>query len=70
MRARFFLHRLTADGHRPAVNDGDLDMDFNFDSRGVMANERCVAVASVPSSVLRVRTGQVSDDGILWEVEL
>lgn len=67
VRARFFLHQITAAGHRPAGND---DMDFDFDSRGAMTDGRCVVVAPVPSGVLRVRTGQFNATGPLWEAEL
>ena len=56
--ARFFLHQLTAAGQRPVGDDAGLDMDFNFDSRGVMNDNRCVAVAPVPPDVPHVRTGR------------
>ena len=68
--ARFFLHELTAAGHRPAGDGAGLDMDFDFDSRGVASDNRRVAVAPVPTGVPRVRTGQFNDHGILWKVEL
>ena len=69
-RARFFLHPLTVAGPRPTGPAPSLDLDFDFDDRGMLSDNRCVAMVPVPSGVPRVRTGQFNDDGALWEVEL
>ena len=68
---RFFLHPLTVVDGRLVKDAAIVDLDFDFDNRGVVENGRCVAVAPVPLGVRRVRTGQfTADEGVLWEVEL
>ena len=61
---RFFLHVFA--GGRMA------NLDFDFIARGVVADDRCVALARLPAhDIDRIRTGQfVAGEGELWRVEL
>ena len=70
----FFLHVVPADlddlpddrrGH------GFDNLDFGFDVRGVMFDDRCVARVFLPKhDVARITTGQYDGANRIWEVEL
>lgn len=60
---RFFLHAFAGPSR--------INLDFDFVERGVRADGWCVAVVRLPAAdVGRIHTGQFTDEGQLWSVEL
>ena len=70
----FFLHVVPADlGDLPDDRRGHGfdNLDFGFDVRGVMFDDRCVARVFLPKhDVARITTGQYDGAERIWEVEL
>ena len=70
----FFLHVVPADlGDLPDDRRGHGfdNLDFGFDVRGVMFDDKCVARVFLPKhDVARITTGQYDGAERIWEVEL
>ena len=65
-QARFFLHVFQENGAPEAAGD-TVNMDFDFDDRGMRHDDRCVAVVPLPDyPVARVRTGQFAAGAQVW----
>lgn len=72
--ARFFIHVVPAD-QADLPNDrrqhGFDNLDFDFYEYGVLEDGRCIAVRELPDyDIATIRTGQFSDAGSIWSVEL
>ena len=74
-RANFFLHIIPADAsalpfHRQ--EHGFDNLDFNFNDDEVKASDgRCVALRDLPRyPIERIRTGQFTREGQLWQTEI
>ena len=71
--ARFFLHVTPLDaGDLPEERRaaGFANLDFAFGDRGLRYEGACLASVALPEyGVARVRTGQSSEDGAIWEGE-
>ncbi len=71
--ALFFLHLIPADeddlpDHRKQYGFDNLDFGFNW--RGVIFEGKCMAAIALPEyAITRIRTGQFTDEGRLWEGE-
>ncbi len=71
--ALFFLHLIPADeddlpDHRKRYDFDNLDFDFEW--RGVIFEGKCMAAIALPEyAITRIRTGQFTDEGSLWEGE-
>ncbi len=72
IKHRFFLHVYAKDKKNlPAIQQkrGWLDMDFNFNSVGIIKDNRCIAFVALPEyDISKVRTGQFENDKIDWDV--
>jgi len=72
IKHRFFLHVYSKDKKNlPAIQQkrGWLDMDFNFNSAGIIKDNRCIAFIALPEyDISKVRTGQFENDKIDWDV--
>ena len=72
--ARFFLHVIPADvsdlpDYRKRWNHDNLD--FSFRHRRIPHSTRAIAVLALPDyAVARIRTGQFTSEGRLWEAEV
>ena len=68
-QARFFLHVFRESGAPEATGDR-VNMDFDFDDRGMRNDGRCVAVVPLPNyPVAQVRTGQFAAGAQIWAAE-
>ncbi len=71
--ALFFLHVIPGDAndlpdHRKRYDFDNLD--FGFEWRGVIFEGKCMAAIALPEyAITRIRTGQFTDAGRLWEGE-
>ena len=69
--AWFFLHLTPANpGDLPGGRRGYgyANLDFQFDWRGVVLDEECIAIVPLPDyPIAAVATGQYTDAGRLWE---
>ena len=70
----FFLHIYpvqAADLSAVQQEYGFANLDFDFDERGVVVDEKCAAVIALPQyPITLIRTGQyIQNGGRLWEVE-
>lgn len=72
IEARFFLHIVPVDKNDlPAgrVQHGFDNLDFYFNDRGGRLDDRCMAsVDLVQYDIDRIRTGQFTDEGKIWDV--
>ena len=72
--ARFFLHLTPADPNvLPELRRsyGFDNRDFSFDPDGVRFDGKCLVRVSLPDyDIASIRTGQYTDAGRIWEVEL
>lgn len=66
--APFFLHLLPSAPHdRP----DQRSFDFDSDGRGVRFDGKCLATVRLPGNDLtRLRTGQYTDAGVLWQADV
>ena len=73
IEARFFLHITPSDENdlpSARVQHGFDNIDFLFETRGGLLDGRCVASVNLPPyDIDKIRTGQFTDDGIIWDVE-
>ena len=71
-----FLHVIPADvddlpDERKQYEFDNLDFYFNDYRLGIRPGERCLAVRYLPAyAVVGIRTGENTDEGRLWEVEI
>ena len=75
VQSRFFLHIFpenAADLSADARGNGFENLDFEFDKRGALFEDNCVALMPLPRyEYERIRTGQyVIGGGALWEVDV
>ena len=72
-RARFFLHVWPVDAGDmlpPRTSPGHENADFFFNEYGMRYEGTCTAVRELPDwDIARVRTGQFTDDGRIWDAE-
>ena len=73
-RARIFLHVFPADARDlPADRreHGFDDINFGFNKRPKASDGKCVAIRRLPDYMIdRIRTGQLTDGGVLWQADV
>ena len=73
VREAFFLHVVpenTDDLPSDRRQYGFDNLDFAFDVRGVLFNDKCMVSVDLPQyAIARITTGQFNADGRVWEVE-
>ena len=73
---RIFLHVIPADvddlpDHRKRYEYDNLDFYFNDYRVDIQPGARCISVPTLPAyDVVGIRTGEFTDEGRLWEVEV